>query len=191
MPNNLKAWERIGVRPFTRCVYWQLLEEEERAAKAVTGAKLNFAAAKKVAFGTGEEEDEDGENDAEDDEEEDPSLKKAHVLSSAQVWDKGPLTADETREIVAENTEEILTKRKSAQDKKEENDRKKRAKHIGMAIEGARILERLADDDDDEFNDVTALTVPQLKAVIIAAGLDIPSGALKPELVEFVVAAGF
>ena len=182
--NNLKAWERIGVQPFTRCVYWQLLEEEERAAKAVTEAELNFAAAKEVAFGTTEDEDLE-------DEDEDPALKKATIFSSAQMWDKGPITEDDGREMVAQNTATIKEKRKEAEEKKAKNERIKRAKHMEASIEGSRILAKLADENDDDIDDVMDLTVPQLKAVLTAAGLEYPSGAKKGELQDIAKANGF
>ncbi|KAK3264331.1 hypothetical protein CYMTET_26911 [Cymbomonas tetramitiformis] len=50
--NNRKSWERIGLCPFTRAVYWELRRKEGKARKTVAkaeGVNLEVAEEKQQA----------------------------------------------------------------------------------------------------------------------------------------------
>ncbi len=107
----LKAWEKTGIVPFTRCVDWQLKDTEEKGqAESMTGLNLQNFALNSV-FGeaaptfTAEQlqmVDPDGEMSWEE------QLAEAHEvlntrMSRAQLWFlEGGLTGEQAFQKVAE-----------------------------------------------------------------------------------------
>ena len=41
LEHSLKAWAKIGVSPFTRCVYWDLKKAEDKRAAVAVAAQVN------------------------------------------------------------------------------------------------------------------------------------------------------
>ncbi|KAK3246630.1 hypothetical protein CYMTET_43839 [Cymbomonas tetramitiformis] len=87
----------VSIKPFTRCVYWELVRKEQAAEKTVAKAEgvnlevLTFGfkgKARKETQEEEEEEDEEGEG-----EEAGMGRGKSRV-SSSLFWDKGPMTSD-------------------------------------------------------------------------------------------------
>ena len=87
--NNHRAWHSIGVVPFSRKVYWELVEKERARDKTcakvdLDASKLNVQDMVQTMFGTDNRE-----------EVVDPTTQTTR-LTSSMLWDKGPITFDVT-----------------------------------------------------------------------------------------------
>ena len=185
---NKIAWQRIGVAPFTRCVYWDLLRRERERAEALQrislpgSEELNFADAHAVAFGssTSAQADAGGDGSAED-EAGSTRAPGATRLSSADLW-KTPVTRVSGREKIAAKAAEQAAKKQKKEESAAARERADIEKRMAAREMATSIFARLTDPDDSDIEDVHDLTVAELKAILTDKGVKVPSKANKEDL---------
>ena len=180
--NCMKAWASIGVVPFTRCVYWDLLSAEAKAKETAIKNDLDpnlftIQGMVKVMFGLGEaDHDESGQA---------RKRSKKDTLHSSDLWDMaGGATADECFGIVKAKTETRLAKKAATKAKKDAAAEKQKDAAAGLIALGASIVALLTD-----ATHIPKLVVAQLKAVLAFKAVDHPKTAKKDALVYLAEAA--
>ena len=175
--NCLKAWEKIGVSPFTRKVYWDLLaaeEQREKVAKqaAIDPQLLTIEGMVRVCF---PDVKHPGAAKA---------AKKDKVpgemanLHSTDFWDKkGGVTADECYEMVKAKTEANQAKLRRVEQRKNERAEKRKNRHASANQLGSELSARLASEAD-----IKRLKVDELKAVLTFKGVPFETGTKKADL---------
>ena len=137
--NCLRAWDKIGVVPFTRRVYWLLLGQEKHrkqlaAAEGIDTNKVEIEGMVRIMYpqvcpnpAAGEECPEAGS-----DGEQPPGQqrkKRKPAMNSAAIWDKPDgVTGDEALNIIRESTEAKQAKAKATMEKKAERYANKEAR---------------------------------------------------------------
>jgi hypothetical protein len=198
---NVKAWEKIGVFPFTRRVYWDLKADEEKTAAALESAgitELNYNAARDVALGEDDDDNDDDEEDDEEPDEVDEDDIKAAVerllqggvrLTSAHIWGlDGGITADASYKAI-----EFITTAKVTATQEADNTRKRKAdaaldKQKNAREESASLIERFKADVTDTKK---KMNLPELKTILLAYNIVIPpGGGKKVDLVKLIKEAG-
>ena len=171
--NNHRAWHSIGVVPFSRKVYWELVEKERAQDKAcakvdLDASKLNVQDMVQTMFGTDNRE-----------EVVDPTTQSTRLTSSMS-WDKGPITFDVCFALVRMAAEE----RKAKED---EDVRKRQAREDEMASkkQDACVLASTLTTGLTCAEDVHKLRVEQLGAILLSRNEKKPKG--KAAMVEAVV----
>jgi hypothetical protein len=99
---NEKAWDTIGVYPFTRRVYWDLKKEEAHQSRH-DDVEMDNNAARQVVFPDQQDDDEDNGNDAEDGAGDD-APRVSTKFNTGDVCFDGPVTKLSTRDKVAART---------------------------------------------------------------------------------------
>ena len=162
--NNHRAWHFIGVVPFSRKVYWELVEKERAQDKAcakvdLDASKLNVQDMVQTMFGTDNRE-----------EVVDPTTQTTR-LTSSMLWDNGPITSDVCLALVRTAAE----KRKAKED---EDARKRQAREDEMASkkQDACVLASTLTTGLTCAEDVHKLTVEQLGAIILSRNEKKPKG---------------
>lgn len=176
--NTLRAWEEIGVNPFTQKVYWDLLEQkrsrEAVAAQANVDAEmLTVQGMVRVMFGVQEQ--------AEGEEQQDGRRKRNRdTLHSCDLWDlPGGATGDDCYERVRLKTEERNNKAAATAAKKEQAAAKKQAATAANNDLGSRVCGSLV-----HAAQLSHLLKPQLEAALAFKGVAFAKTAKKPELLQ-------
>ena len=171
--NNHRAWHSIGVVPFSRKVYSELVEMERAGDKAcatvdLDASKLNVQNMVQTTFGTDNKE-----------EVVDPTTQTTR-LTSSMLWDKGPITSDVCFALVRTAAE----KRK---EKEDEDPRKRHAREDEMASkkQDARVLASSLTTGLTCADDVHKLMVEQLGTILLSRNEKKPKE--KAAMVEAVV----
>ncbi|KAK3270002.1 hypothetical protein CYMTET_14560 [Cymbomonas tetramitiformis] len=129
--HNKKAWSLIGVYPFTRCVYWTLVEAEKKkvavvaAAPGVNHEVLSFGFRRLQSHAHGEDGE---EGEGAEDQEADEVLEGR--VTSRELWARGPATSDKSAGIV---------RAKTMKKKQKEEDKDKR-KRVTAEVTAERLL---------------------------------------------------
>ncbi|KAK3244607.1 hypothetical protein CYMTET_45787 [Cymbomonas tetramitiformis] len=179
--NNLKAWARIGIKPFTRCVYWELVRKEKAAEKTVAKAEgvnlevLTFGFKGKARKETQEEEEE------EEGEEAGTGRGKSRV-SSSLFWDKGPMTSDASFAAV----EQVAKEKQRAAEGTVARKRQAAAKELERSAKYQKLAERAQEKLQVTRNHVihAKLVKDDLVGVLRAMGETPAATARKGDLEE-------
>ena len=179
--NNERAWDKIGVHPFTRRVYWELKREEAIKKKHVNEV-MNTDAAKAIAFPDGggaaaeavvnnDENDDAEHNDANDAGEVDgdgaPLGKPVSTrFSTGEVCFDGPVTKLSVRAKVKARTQLAKDKAAAAAAAAAAAREERAHKEFTEAVVMARALETRLSDPADPLT-IEKLTIPQLKALLV------------------------
>ena len=179
---NTKAWARIGVNPFTRSVYWELKEAEERAQKRCEDVGLNYEEAHRIAFGSSPDEDED--EDANSDDEAVEEEEEIHGrLTSATLWHQGPITADRIRELLAADKKK-RTEAEAAKEKARAASEEQRLNKLVAARRDAPDLLARMEDEARKEETIDDYYVQDLKTILIAHRITFKSSMKKAELIQ-------
>ena len=154
--NNDRAWHSIGVVPFTRKVYWELVEKERARDKAcanvdLEASKLNVQDMVQTMFRTDNRE-----------EVVDPTTQTKR-LTSSMLWDKGPITSDVCFALVH-------TAAEKGKAKEDEDARKGQAREDAMVSkkQDACVLASMLTTGFTFAGDAHKLTVEQLGAILLS-----------------------
>ena len=179
--NNLRGWEKTGVCPFTRCVQFKLAAKEVIYARKTGNLRFKHtppteslsiedafnlcadaSAASSFCLGL---ESSSSSNDEEDLGEERVGrvTKGSKRFSSAQVWDKGPLTEGEGCALIKEREKEKNELANEKKRKKLEKSETADKKRISCQEMGKAILEEV----DNGKKCFTKLSVNQIDACMI------------------------
>jgi hypothetical protein len=185
--NVLKAWDMIGIVPFTRRVYWDLLEANEKK-KEVAGAvgidpellcvsnmvKILFPQVKAQG-----EQGEQGDTGAEATSGFRVRKKDRDSLHSCDLWDlKGGATGDECHRRVKLKTEARRAKEAAVTANKLKRKERKTATISVNNDLGSRVIAALSHQDQ-----ITRLKRDQLEAALTFRGVEFDKKLKKPELV--------
>ena len=142
---NIKSWDAIGVVPFTQRVYWELKQEEEAAAEAAGQADAptwNKGAA--VFPGGADDDDAAGDGDDDDDAVPTGTDRSAHNrLASADLWDKGAVTADSAHASVKAKRDAQLLKEQEKAARRQSKQQAATARQCSAAQEAQVAIARL------------------------------------------------
>ena len=184
MEHCLKAWSKIGVSPFTRCVYWALRRAQEQRAQVAARANVNpellsISGMVKICFpqaAAAAAERQEGD--------EGPlagQRKKRGAecnLHSTDLWDRpGGVTGDECFAIVQAKTMAKRAKEDGAKQAKEARAEARKSAHASANTRGAQLAANLKSEAD-----VKALKVDELKAVLIFKGVALDNKLKKADL---------
>ena len=101
---NSKAWNKIGVYPFTRRVYWELRQEEAHHSTH-DDAEMDTAAAREVIFPNQHHSDDEGNGDGDDADGGGDDVPRARTkFNTGDVCFDGPVTLEKTRNRIAVKT---------------------------------------------------------------------------------------
>ena len=193
MHNGLKAWDAIGVSPFTMRVYWDLLAaQKERAEVAVSVSidpeLLTVKGMVKVIFGdkdapAGEDgpagEDAPADEDAPANGAMRPKRRRDRdTLNSSSLWDcPGGATGDECIAMVQRKTDAREAKAQASKSRKADRAaRLQQANAAGNEL-GSRIAGALV-----HAHQLKKLSRPQVEALLRFKGIEWPKTALKSAL---------
>ena len=186
--NCLSAWEKTGIAPFTRRVYWELLEKEQHrealaTAQGIDPARVEIEGMCRIMYPqvcpnpAGEEGPEAG-----GDGEQPPGhrrKKRKPVLNSSAFWDLPMgVTGNEATEMIKDLHETKQVKLRATLVKKARRLADKESRQRSNNELGASIWADLCTLECE----VSALTVDKLKACLVYRAVPIPKGALKPAL---------
>lgn len=191
LDNCLKAWQKTGLSPFTRSVYWDLkakeaVREQVAAAADVNPEHLTVPGMVRLMFpaaaATADAEKaaaESGVGPGKTKKRKDPDAR----LNSSHLWHlEGGATGDECLAIVKEKTEarkakEMKTKENKEKRAKDKKDRLSAANNLGVTT-----VAKLRSPCE-----VSKLKVDELKACLMFKGVTIPQGSKKADLVELML----
>ena len=181
----LRAWEKIGVSPFTRKVYWDLKAADDKrqtvAQRASIDPKLlTIEGMVRTCFPDAQQPPPAQAVAADGEEAPAPGPKKrSNVnLHSTDLWHlKGGATGDECFALVKEKTEANLAKAEKAEHNKKQRAEARKDKHRASNELGAKVCETIQSEAD-----ITKLRVPQLKAVLAYKGVAFEKLAKKADL---------
>lgn len=172
--NTLKAWAEIGVSPFTRCVYWDLVAAQQKKEKVAASAGINpdlldISKMVGIMFGV------------------DPSQgplagkkRDRDTLYSSDLWDlPGGATGDDCFERVKKKTDERNAKEKEKTDRKNQAAKKRQQRQQNANDLGGRIISALKHEGQ-----IAKLLVVQLKAALAFRAVTAPQAARKDDLVR-------
>jgi hypothetical protein len=167
--NCLEAWNLIGVQPFTRRVYWDLIRAEAERAQIAGEVEIDpelltvhgmvrvlFPNAKKLA----------------------PTKGKGGTIHSRDIWHlPGGATGDEATEIVRESTEAKRAKEASVAAKKQKRAEQQQRKVAEGNALGSRVVQALV-----HAKQIDQLKVDQLRSALAFRGVKHDPKVLKPAL---------
>ena len=187
LEHTLKAWAKIGISPFTRCVYWDLKAAEDKrnavAAKAnINPEKLTIEGMVSIFFpGAAERQQQVNEGGGQQPADDRRKKRRSECnLHSTDLWHlPGGATGDECFEIVKEKTLARRAKESKAAQSKVARVEARKEKQASANQLGANICAKLTSDED-----VKKLKVPELKAALIYKGVAIDPKLKKADLTD-------
>ena len=161
---NLKAWSVIGVVPFTRKVYWDLVRAERKVDIATSKTDLNFNVLRfgkrSLTANVNVEEDEEEEEDVHV---EQPRTKGPR-LDSSKLWARGPITSDEGYEIIRLDREARDAKARELEQRKKDRSEVANAKHYQDVLIAEAAIAKIQAVGYNVKN--AGLVVGELKAIV-------------------------
>ena len=193
LENTLKAWEKTGLSPFTRSVYWDLKAKEEERAAVAAVAEVNpelltvhgmvrcmFPKAAAAADAETERQAaESAQGPGKTKKRKDPDAR----LNSSHLWHlPGGATGDECLAIVKEKTEARKAKELKTKEGKEKRAKAKKDRLSAANSLGSTTMAKLKCQQE-----VSKLTVPMLTACLVFKSVSIPNGSKKADLVALLL----
>ena len=181
LANCLKAWEAIGVSPFTRCVYWDLKQAESKRAEVAEAVHLNpemmhVQSMVGIMFGVAP-----GEKPAAK-----LTRREKDTLHSCDLWDlPGGATGDDCYNRVKAKTDARMAKEKEVAERKEGRKQAKQAKAAGVNAKGAEIVAKLT--RDRSLNTWSKLLKSDIECALAYKAIELPKNAKKPELLQLLL----
>ena len=164
---NSKAWDKIGVYPFTRRVYWELRQEEAHHSTH-EDVEMDTTAAREIIFPNqqGAHSDDEGNGDGDDADGGNADVPRASTkFNTGDVCFDGPVTLTGTRNKIAARTglavDAAATKAANvaARELRERQE-------IAEAYPAAKALEARFNDPEDNYT-VDNVNVSDLKVLLI------------------------
>ena len=188
LEHSLKAWAKIGVSPFNRCVFWELRKAEDQRAKVALSAQcdpamMTIEGMVSILFPEAAQarQQEQGGQDGEGGERPPARGQKRRSecnLHSTDLWDRpGGATGDECFAIVKAKTAARRAKDDKAKQAKEARAEARKEKHASANELGAAICIKLTAGAD-----VLKLKVAELKAALVYKGVAVDPKLKKSEL---------
>ena len=200
LENTLKAWDKTGLSPFTRRVYWDLKAKEEQrkvvaASVDIDPDKLSVTGMVRVLFPkaaaaadahNAREQEQAGSGEG--GEQLPPGVKKGkrtrgEAANSSDLWFyEGGATGDEVFNLVKAKTEAKAAKEQKTKDNQEKRAQARKdriAAANGMGADKCAVLTSQAQ--------VQKLKVPEIKACLTFKGIPFPKQAKKADLVALLI----
>ena len=150
---NVRAWQKTGLNPFTRSVFFDLRDREALARRACDDASIDYAPISALgAPGANGGDNDDGEHD-------DSALITGRI-SSAQLYAMGPVTSDRAFNV--------LNERADARSKAEQEKKDRDAARLVKARElDSALAENAAGFDPKSKAELKKLTIPKLQGLLL------------------------
>ena len=183
MQHCLRAWEKIGVNPFTRSVYWDLKKAEEKCAAVAASAEINpelltLEGMVKIIFPNAASQTVRKLPAQGATQQAGQKRPGEYNLHSTDLWDlPGGATGDECFEIVKAKTLAKRAKESAAAEKKDARAEARKNAHASANELGATICAGLTSAED-----LKKLKVPEIKAALVYKGVAMDPKLKKAEL---------
>ena len=162
---NAKAWDKIGVYPFTRRVYWELRQEEAHHSNH-EDAEMATDAAREIVFPNQQDDDDEGDGDDDDADGDGEDVPRARTkFNTGDVCFDGPVTLGDTRERIAERTGAAVDAAATKAANTAEREASAR-QEIADAYPVAKALDARFNDPADNYT-VDNVNVHELKSLLI------------------------